>query len=48
MLLTLQISRALAGADSKDLMRKLPKFMYDEEKALEVRKFSHSYYLLES
>ncbi|KAG5060887.1 hypothetical protein JHK87_001916 [Glycine soja] len=30
-----QISRALAGADSKDLMRKLPKFMYDEEKALE-------------
>ncbi|KHN41805.1 hypothetical protein glysoja_003545 [Glycine soja] len=31
-----QISRALAGADSKDLMRKLPKFMYDEEKALEL------------
>ncbi|KAK7252619.1 hypothetical protein RIF29_36699 [Crotalaria pallida] len=30
-----QISRALAGADSKDFMRKLPKFMYDEEKALE-------------
>ncbi|CAJ1930694.1 unnamed protein product [Sphenostylis stenocarpa] len=30
-----QISRALAGADRKDLMRKLPKFMYDEEKALE-------------
>uniref|UniRef100_A0A5B7C1X8 Localized to the inner membrane of the chloroplast n=1 Tax=Davidia involucrata TaxID=16924 RepID=A0A5B7C1X8_DAVIN len=30
-----QISRALAGADKKDLMRKLPKFIYDEEKALE-------------
>ncbi|XP_020217209.1 uncharacterized protein LOC109800761 [Cajanus cajan] len=31
-----QISRTLAAAaDSKDLMRKLPKFMYDEEKALE-------------
>ncbi|XP_076923144.1 uncharacterized protein LOC143585183 [Bidens hawaiensis] len=30
-----QISRALAGADRKDLMRKLPKFIYDEEKALE-------------
>lgn len=33
----LQISKALAGADKKDLMRKLPKFIYDEEKALEVR-----------
>lgn len=32
-----QISKALAGADRKDLMRKLPKFIYDEEKALEVR-----------
>ena len=32
----LQISKALAGADKKDLMRKLPKFIYDEEKALEV------------
>lgn len=31
-----QISKALAGADKKDLMRKLPKFIYDEEKALEV------------
>ncbi|KDO85187.1 hypothetical protein CISIN_1g030572mg [Citrus sinensis] len=33
-----QISKALAGAaaDRKDLMRKLPKFIYDEEKALEV------------
>ncbi|XP_022860232.1 uncharacterized protein LOC111380809 isoform X2 [Olea europaea var. sylvestris] len=33
----LQISNALAGAtaDKKDLMRKLPKFIYDEEKALE-------------
>lgn len=30
-----QISRALSGADKKDLMRKLPKFIYDEEKALE-------------
>ncbi|RDY04114.1 hypothetical protein CR513_12215, partial [Mucuna pruriens] len=30
-----QISKVLAAADSKDLMRKLPKFMYDEEKALE-------------
>ncbi|KAL2538114.1 uncharacterized protein Fot_19505 [Forsythia ovata] len=31
------ISKALAGAtaDKKDLMRKLPKFIYDEEKALE-------------
>ncbi|XVF63507.1 hypothetical protein PTKIN_Ptkin09bG0092100 [Pterospermum kingtungense] len=32
-----QISKALAGAeaDRKDLMKKLPKFIYDEEKALE-------------
>ncbi|XP_010940244.1 uncharacterized protein [Elaeis guineensis] len=30
-----QISKILAGADRKDLMRKLPKFIYDEEKALE-------------
>ncbi|KAK7367181.1 hypothetical protein VNO80_09190 [Phaseolus coccineus] len=30
-----QISKVLAGADSKDLMRKLPKFVYDEDKALE-------------
>ncbi|KAK7406947.1 hypothetical protein VNO78_08583 [Psophocarpus tetragonolobus] len=30
-----QISRALAGADSKDLMRKLPKFVYDEDRALQ-------------
>ncbi|KAJ7953241.1 Inner membrane localized protein [Quillaja saponaria] len=30
-----QISKALAGADRKDFMRKLPKFIYDEEKALE-------------
>ncbi|GAV86456.1 hypothetical protein CFOL_v3_29886 [Cephalotus follicularis] len=30
-----QISKALAGTDKKDLMRKLPKFIYDEEKALE-------------
>lgn len=32
-----QISKALAGADRKDLMRRLPKFIYDEEKALEVK-----------
>lgn len=32
----LQISKALAATDRKDLMRKLPKFIYDEEKALEV------------
>ena len=30
-----QISKALAATDRKDLMRKLPKFIYDEEKALE-------------
>ncbi|CAN0927338.1 hypothetical protein LINGRAHAP2_LOCUS35846 [Linum grandiflorum] len=30
-----QISKALAGTDRKELMRKLPKFIYDEEKALE-------------
>ncbi|KAJ6799608.1 uncharacterized protein M6B38_280925 [Iris pallida] len=30
-----QISKTLAGADKKDLMRKLPKFIYDEDKALE-------------
>ncbi|PPS01665.1 hypothetical protein GOBAR_AA19002 [Gossypium barbadense] len=28
-------SKALAVADSKDLMKRLPKFIYDEEKALE-------------
>ncbi|GAA0172881.1 hypothetical protein Leryth_016316 [Lithospermum erythrorhizon] len=33
-----QISNALAGADKKDLMRKLPKFIYDEEKALEKQR----------
>ena len=38
----LQISKALAGADRKDLMRKLPKFIYDEEKALEVSLFLFS------
>ncbi|XP_065631754.1 uncharacterized protein LOC111999633 [Quercus suber] len=32
---TESISKALAGADRKDLMRKLPKFIYDEEKTLE-------------
>ncbi|XP_039061272.1 uncharacterized protein LOC120205476 [Hibiscus syriacus] len=30
-----QISKALAGADRKDQMKRLPKFIYDEEKALE-------------
>ncbi|MBA0765322.1 hypothetical protein Gotri_014539, partial [Gossypium trilobum] len=30
-----QISKAVAGADRKDLMKRLPKFIYDEEKALE-------------
>ncbi|GMJ02793.1 Carboxyltransferase Interactor1 [Hibiscus trionum] len=30
-----QISKALAVADRKDLMKRLPKFIYDEEKALE-------------
>uniref|UniRef100_A0A7N0UMI7 Localized to the inner membrane of the chloroplast n=1 Tax=Kalanchoe fedtschenkoi TaxID=63787 RepID=A0A7N0UMI7_KALFE len=30
-----KISQALAGADHKDLMRKLPNFIYDEERALE-------------
>ncbi|XP_052188197.1 uncharacterized protein LOC127798692 [Diospyros lotus] len=30
-----QISKALAGTDKKELMSKLPKFIYDEERALE-------------
>uniref|UniRef100_A0A7N0V8D2 Uncharacterized protein n=1 Tax=Kalanchoe fedtschenkoi TaxID=63787 RepID=A0A7N0V8D2_KALFE len=30
-----KISQALAGADHKDLIRKLPNFIYDEERALE-------------
>ncbi|XP_030441638.1 uncharacterized protein LOC115663805 isoform X1 [Syzygium oleosum] len=30
-----QISKALAGTDRKELMKKLPKFIYDEDKALE-------------
>nr|XP_043617291.1 uncharacterized protein LOC122589112 [Erigeron canadensis] len=30
-----QISRALAGTDKKELLKKLPAFIYDEEKALE-------------
>ncbi|GAB2300470.1 hypothetical protein Dimus_034512 [Dionaea muscipula] len=30
-----QLSQVLTGTDRKDLMRKLPKFIYDEEKALE-------------
>ncbi|CAL0312788.1 unnamed protein product [Lupinus luteus] len=31
----LLFSKAIAAADGKELMRKLPKFIYDEEKALE-------------
>lgn len=34
-----QISRALAGTDRKEIMKKLPKFIYDEDKALEVRRY---------
>ncbi|KAM5573932.1 hypothetical protein ABKV19_013450 [Rosa sericea] len=30
-----QISKTLAGADGKELMRKLPNFLYDEEKEVE-------------
>ncbi|CAI8600234.1 unnamed protein product [Vicia faba] len=30
-----QISNAITGPDRRELMRKLPKFIYDEEKALE-------------
>ncbi|XP_051139576.1 uncharacterized protein LOC127257233 [Andrographis paniculata] len=30
-----QIRKALTDTDKKDLMKKLPKFIYDEEKALE-------------
>ncbi|GLT59349.1 hypothetical protein SLA2020_321710 [Shorea laevis] len=33
-----QISNALAGVDRRELMRKLPKFIYDEEKALERKR----------
>ncbi|XP_049398587.1 uncharacterized protein LOC125862532 [Solanum stenotomum] len=33
-----EISKALAETDRKDLMRKLPKFIYDEEKALEKQR----------
>ncbi|CAM8922083.1 unnamed protein product [Rhodiola kirilowii] len=33
-----QIRNALAGADKEDIMRKLPKFIYDEEKALEKKR----------
>ncbi|XP_070679851.1 uncharacterized protein [Malus domestica] len=31
-----KISNALVGVDRKDLMRKLSKFIYEEEKALEI------------
>ena len=37
----LQISKAVASVDRKDLMRKLPKFIYDEDEALEVRTQPH-------
>ncbi|CAA0834915.1 expressed protein localized to the inner membrane of the chloroplast [Striga hermonthica] len=33
-----QISKALAGADKKEIMKKLPKFIYDEEKVLEKQR----------
>ncbi|KAI3465468.1 hypothetical protein Pfo_022131 [Paulownia fortunei] len=33
-----QISKALTDTDKKDLMKKLPKFIYDEEKALEKQR----------
>ncbi|KAL3655152.1 hypothetical protein CASFOL_000938 [Castilleja foliolosa] len=33
-----QISKAITGTDKKDLMKKLPKFIYDEEKALEKQR----------
>ncbi|KAL8058248.1 hypothetical protein ABFX02_03G005900 [Erythranthe guttata] len=33
-----QITKALTGTDKKDLMKKLPKFIYDEEKALEKQR----------
>ncbi|KAD5960211.1 hypothetical protein E3N88_11683 [Mikania micrantha] len=34
-LLARLISNALAGTDKKELLKKLPNFIYDEEKALE-------------
>ncbi|PIN14668.1 hypothetical protein CDL12_12687 [Handroanthus impetiginosus] len=33
-----QISRVLADTDKKELMKKLPKFIYDEEKVLEKQR----------
>ncbi|VFQ60377.1 unnamed protein product [Cuscuta campestris] len=33
-----QISRRLSGDERKELMKKLPKFIYDEEKALEKQR----------
>lgn len=35
-IITVQISNALTGTESKELLRKLPKFIYDDDKALEV------------
>ncbi|GJY17981.1 zinc finger, CCHC-type containing protein [Tanacetum coccineum] len=34
--------QALAGTDKKELLKKLPNFIYDEEKALEVQILSHT------
>ncbi|KAI4388517.1 hypothetical protein MLD38_000838 [Melastoma candidum] len=33
-----QISQMIAGTDKKDIIRKLPKFVYNEEKALERKR----------
>ncbi|GLT35264.1 hypothetical protein SLA2020_097320 [Shorea laevis] len=33
-----QISNALAGVNRREIMKKLPKFIYDEEKALEKKR----------
>ncbi|KAM7518076.1 hypothetical protein LguiB_017038 [Lonicera macranthoides] len=33
-----QISSVLAGTDKKEIMKKLPKFIYDEDKALERKR----------
>ncbi|XP_019235782.1 PREDICTED: uncharacterized protein LOC109216105 [Nicotiana attenuata] len=33
-----QISKAISGTDKEDIMKKLPKFIYDEEKELEKQR----------
>ncbi|XP_070679880.1 uncharacterized protein [Malus domestica] len=38
-----KISNAVVGVDRKDLMRKLSKFIYEEEKALEFSSATISY-----